>query len=86
MILKVRFILFNLFLEFWKIVNKLDEKDQVISHFYKLGLKSTINLYSSIIYQFPSQDSKKYKPYKLSKEHSDILKKEIIKRLKKIAK
>ena len=64
MILKVRFILFNTFLEFWKIVNKFDEKDQVISYFYKLGLKSNINLYSSIIYQFPFQDSKKYKSYK----------------------
>ena len=64
LILKVRFIIFNLFLEFWKIVNKFDEKDQVISYFYKLGLKSTINLHSSIIYQFPSPDSKKYKPYK----------------------
>ena len=44
-------------------MNKFDEKDEVISHFIKLGLKLDINLHSSIIYQFPSMDSKKYKSY-----------------------
>ena len=44
-------------------MNKFDEKDQVISYFNKLGLKSTnINLHSSIIYQFPSE-ARKYKSY-----------------------
>jgi hypothetical protein len=44
-------------------VQKFEEKDEMISHFIKLGLKSDINSYSSIIYQFPSMDSKKFKYY-----------------------
>ena len=50
-------------LAFWKIVNKFDEKDEVISYFLKLGLKPDINFPSSIIYQFPSGDPKKFKSY-----------------------
>ena len=44
-------------------MQKFEEKDEMISHFIKLGLKSDINSYSSIIYQFPSMDSKKFKYY-----------------------
>ena len=82
--LKVRIIylnnLLNVFLAFLKIVNKFDEKDEVISHFFKLGLKSDINLYSSIIYQFPSMDSKKYKSYEFPTiEESYFLEKSVSK-------
>ena len=51
------------FIVFWKIVKKFDEDNAIISHFKKLGLNNDINLSSSIIYQFPSLDTKKFKTY-----------------------
>ena len=48
---------------FWKIISKFDEDNEIISYFFKLGLRNDIDLNSSIIYQFPSIDSKKFKYY-----------------------
>ena len=39
----------------------------MVSHFIKLGLKDNVNLASSIIYQFPSIDTKKFKCYEFPK-------------------
>ena len=39
----------------------------MVSHFIKLGLKENVNLASSIIYQFPSIDAKKFKCYEFPK-------------------
>ena len=62
-IIFIIYIYFFINLVFWQIVKKFEEKDEIISYFIKLGLKSDINLYSSIIYKFPSMDSRKYKSY-----------------------
>ncbi len=61
--LVVRFFYINIFVVFWKIINKFERWNKIISYFKKLGLKDDINLYSSIIYQFPSVYPKKFKTY-----------------------
>ena len=50
-------------LVFWKIVKKFDEENELLSYFFKLGLNNDINISSSIIYQFPTMDFKKFKSY-----------------------
>lgn len=49
------------------IVKKLDENEELITYFIKLGLKDNINLSSSILYHFPSIDNQKYKCYEFPK-------------------
>ena len=62
--------------DFWNIVKRFDEDEEFISYFIKLGLKDNINLSSSIIYQFPSFDFKKFNVYEFPKIEETIYQKQ----------
>ena len=65
---------------FWKIVQKFDESDEIISYFKKKGLKENINLQSSIIYQLPSYNLKLFNFYEFPKiEEASLIQKSVTK-------
>ena len=63
---------------FWKIVQKFDESDEIITYFKKKGLKENINLPSSIIYQLPSYNIKLFNYCEFPKiEEAALVKKSV---------
>lgn len=63
-------------LVFWKIIEKFDENVGAFNYFSKLGLRDNVNLSSSIIYQFPNIDNKRFTCYEFPKIKEGIFQKQ----------